>query len=153
MVFDSSCHPPCFLPSSISFVTSSLLSLSSSYVHLRTIKFTDCPSFIPLYIYEFPFSFLEFINLTLFPVFFIFFSRSMSWLGKDLDDPEITVRFQRFLFSLFQMVQSGRTADPRGPLLRGNNEDGREDYSDIMPRLRMRGVLPPIRHTLSLRNA
>jgi len=40
------------------------------------------------------------------------------------------------------------------PLLRGNNEDGREDnYSDIVQRLRMRGVLPPIGHMLSLRNA
>jgi hypothetical protein len=33
-------------------------------------------------------------------------------LGEDLDDPEIIIRFQSFLFSLFQMVQTGTTADP-----------------------------------------
>jgi len=79
-------------------------------------------------------------------------------IGRRPRRPRNHRSISEFFISLFQMVQTGPTANSASylsrPLLRGNNEDGREDYySHIVPRLRMCGVLPPIGHTLSLRNA
>jgi len=87
---------------------------------------------------SFLFPFFNLLDLFSSP-FFYFLIEFDVMTGRRLNDPGIMVRFQTLLFSLFQMLQTGPTADhfSRGTM----KTVAKTTTTDSVPRLRMRGVL------------
>jgi hypothetical protein len=138
MLFDSSCHPPCFLPSSIYFVTNSFFSVSSSYEHLFIILFYYFRSSFHYIFMSFLFPFLNLLAWFSSP-FLYFLLHFDIMIGRRPKRPRIHGSISMFFIL---SIPDGAERPYGRPLLPGNNEDGREDnYSDSVPRLRMRGVL------------